>query len=502
MEENLANYLMDNFKFTRINKTHVFLGKERISRSKFIDDHIKIKVLQDAECIEVADYPKAEKDRFFKRVLDAIGQQLIDDFYDSRAAVDVPNLDLNRAQLVPLLDIKTDNIILYNNQIKNISEISYKAWERKMSKDDKGYIASLMRDALFAYDPYNLESFVPVEFESMEVLKVNTYSPPKWRLRPDPGHFDAECPEIIDRVLNHVFPDPKCRRFVLNWAWQALMTRNETYLVLNGPKGLGKGVFCELMVALVDKRHYSKAPMAFLTGQFNAVLDKKRLILIDEFKVGKDEHTRLKGYINKSQNIEKKGIDADKAVETFNSYIITNNDVTDMFIECDDRRFSVVDINSSRLDHVIDRKEITELIARLEDEDDDLIYQFGYYIYHYGKARGLDEFSYYQGKRFWELCYSSLYEWKRFIVDKILSREAKEYEIADLDREFQKDNLHSPIKFPRNYKRIGEFLVNYWHEGQDPLGVVDEEYNTKLIRVNEKYWPKDNDDQLELEDIL
>lgn len=484
MQELMANYLLDHLKITRVSDRFVWQDKIKSTRKQFCDLNIKVKQLKESDCVDVLDYTRAEQDDFYKTVLDAVQGFLREEIDGKYDFADLPMVEMDRSKLIPVLDIKTDLIILFNSFTKAISEISYKAWERKIPNDEKEVINQKMRDALLEYDPYHLETFVPTTFEGMEVLKVNTYTPPQWRLEAPPE--EIECPEEIEIVLSHLFPDPLCREFVLNWMYTALIGRNETYLVLNGKKGVGKGVFETLLAALVGREHYTEAPPSLLNTQFNASLDKKRLVVMDEFKVGKSEHTRLKRFINKWQSIEKKGIDADRATETYNSYVISNNDVTDMFIETDDRRFSVPDLTNELLTDVLHMDDIELLTQELENNGD-IVKEFGYYIYEYGSSTRYDQFSTWKGPRFWDLAFNSLYEWQKFIADKIFSTGEEEYNLGTLNREFSKDVNNKFARFPRNPKKIGDFLNGYLHKGEYPLGTVEKIDGENTIVTNAKW---------------
>ena len=493
-QEALANYLLDNINITRITNRYVWVGKERSTRKQFSDLSIKFKVLKAANCIDALDMTRSEQDDFYGHVLDLCQQFIRDDMEAKYVGGDtLPPAELDRSLLTPLLDIRNNNIILFNSRIKGISEIDYKAWEMKIPQEEKEMVYKRMKDVILDYDPYVLETFIPVEFEGMEVLKVNTYAPPKWRLEPPPA--EIECPEEIEIVLSHLFPDPLCREFVLNWMYTALIGRNETYLVLNGKKGVGKGVFETLLAALVGREHYTEAPPSILTGDFNASLDKKRLVVMDEFKVGKKEHTRLKRFINKWQSIEKKGIDADKATETYNSFVISNNDVTDMFIETDDRRFSVPDLANTPLTDVLHMEDI-ELLNQDLENNGDIVTEFGYYIYERGASKRFDQFSAWKGERFWDLAFNSLYEWQKFIADKIFSTGEEEYNLGTLNREFSKDSNNKFARFPRNPKKIGDFLNNYLHKGEYRLGTVEKVAGENTI-VTDKKWHQEQDDEEE-----
>lgn len=256
---------------------------------------------------------------------------------------------------------------------------------------------------------------------------------------------------------------------VLDWMSIAIMGRNETYLVLNGRKGIGKGVFCELLSSLVGRENYSEAPKSLLTSQFNASLDQKRLLIFDEFKVGKSEHSLLKRYINRFQAIEKKGIDALNAVETYNSFIISNNDLTDMYVEYDDRRLSIPDLNTKDFSSALSKEDIKQFLKDMESAE--FIAPFGQYLVDRYAGAKEKSFNYISGKRFNELVYNSLHDWKKFLVGKILSNEFARYKISALRREF---TAEGKTYFPTDPRKIEEFFVNYKHDGRQIAEVVIE----------------------------
>ena len=490
IRESLADFLLDHLKITRVNRTHVWVDNKQIGRKQFIDENLTAKTLQKAQCAEVLDYRRSDQDEYFRDVLDICGTWLRDQITEKYVDKDIPEISIDRTLLVPVLDLKTDDVILFNKKTRNISEMSYKAWERKLTKEERAIVTHTMRDALLTYDPYNLDTFVPFTWEGMEVLKVNTYVPPPWRTHTEPS--DVEMPDIIWDLLEHLFPTDEHLNFVLNWMYLALIRRNETYLVLNGAKGIGKGVFCQVLAALVGKEHSTEAPLSLLTTHFNSSLDRTRLIIFDEQRVGKTEHNKLKRYINKYQNIEKKGVDADRATEIYNSYVISNNDITDMYIETDDRRFSVPDMIHVNLEDVMPKESIDWLVRELEDEDSDLVREMGYYIYKYGKSVNLYEFSVLKGVRFWQLAYNSLKEWQKFLVDKIMQREETEYRIKSLGREFSKESQQF-TRFPRNYLKVDDFLKNYRHLGSIELGTVEKSEGEWCVIPADRYFPEEVD---------
>lgn len=495
----LIDHLLETYTIAKVTSANINVEGVRLSHKQFIKDYLTNKILADCDLLDVVTSSEEERETFYAKAI----KKLAIEIYKEKVSKyqgdgELIDSELDRSVFIPINDLKNGETFLYSNTTKQMSDMSLKAWEKKIPKEELKYVYDNMRDAIFEYDPYNIESFVPVDFEGQQVLKVNTYRPPKWRsyLFFDPNNQFLECPDFIWEVLIHLFPDEKCRKFVIHWLYTALVGRNETYLVLNGKKGIGKGVFCLLARMLVGRENFTEAPDSLLSTHFNSALDKKRIIVMDEFKVGKSEHTKLKRYINKFQNIEKKGVDADKATEIYNSYIIQNNDVTDMYIESDDRRFSVVDISSIPLTKSINKEKLDKLVKRIEEEEERLAYDFGNWIYLQGKDLELDSFSVWRGEKFFELAYSSLYEWKKFLVDKITSREESEYALKSLKREFIK--VHGKFsRFPLKNKKIEDFLNNHTIDGETTIGFMEKKDGEHFVICSEEFCPEGNENSVE-----
>ena len=96
------------------------------------------------------------------------------------------------------------------------------------------------------------------------------------------------------------------------------------------------------MKAAIGETNHVMAPVGWDKSYFNSWLGENQLILFDEAKVKTDGHNenvnKLKRIINDSQNIEKKGKDADKTQQNFASFFITQNNGTKNFkLEMDNR---------------------------------------------------------------------------------------------------------------------------------------------------------------------
>ena len=347
---------------------------------------------------------------------------------------------------------------IVNREDNTLSDISYNAWLEGIPKEEREYIDCI--DGIITYNPYNIDPSHGLHIAGGEIMEFNSYKPPEWRKKVAPDTMD--CPESIEKFLSHLFPDDDVREFVINWLHVALVERNQTYLVLNGAKGTGKGIFSLLASMLVGKTNFNQAPGSLLSdnSDFNKAIKDKRLIVFDEAKISKKEHTKLKKYANRDQNIEAKGVDADITTETFNSFIINNNDDSDMYLEHDDRRFSVVELTDIPMLEVYAQEEIDDLIEQLE-EDEQFAYDFGYYIYLHGKSANYTATSTWKKERFTTLVLHSLSDWKRYLLEYIKDCESDKFLISDLRRDYKKDTKGNGLTMPIHVQRLNDFLKNF-----------------------------------------
>lgn len=391
-----------------------------------------------------------------------------------------------------ILDLTSDKEHLFNINERCVSAFNVSAFKKLMLPEERGEFFARPIPSIFSFDPFNIAPYRKIVQENVQLTQFNLYQPPGWMEADENGEHlieakEVKLPPLFHEFMEHVFPKLEARNFVWGWMYFALTSRAETYLVLNGKKGLGKGVLAEEFIkSLVGEDNFKIAPESFLTSDFNSSLDKGRVVYLDEVKIDTDSKVnKLKRYINSRQAIERKGIDADKVVQTYNSFIVSNNRLIDMVVEWDDRRFSVMDMNETTLRDVWGQEKVDELIAMIRTPEFQKL--FGYYVLYYGKQEGQDEFSVYRGEHFYRLVYTSLAEWQKLIVDTILSRKEAEYDLRDLRSEYK--NRVDMGKFPVKIDRISGFLDNYRHNGEECLGRAENREEGIVIIPSEKFLP-------------
>jgi hypothetical protein len=349
------------------------------------------------------------------------------------------------------------------------------------------------------YKPNNYEQSVGLD----NYPAYNLYNPPKWRdcleLTEDEIQ-QLQPPKIFTDFMEHLIPDEVCRDYVYDWMHFALTEKNNTYLVLNGAKGIGKNILSnDIMKDLVGERYHQIAPESSLESNFNSWLLNKRVIVMDEKRIDSvSSLNKVKRYINETQSVEKKGIDTDKTLVTYNSFIICNNSADDMRIEHDDRRFSVIDLTKDTLKS----KWNNSMIERIANLKDDEIRALGYWLFY--RVPKFDKDTPYRGKHFYNLCYNSVAEWGKSIIDLAMSGDYEILTKYDVRKEYR-SRIHGS-KLPKKQK-IKDFLTNYLHNGEISIGQVvdtdessDEEW--EIIINKELIRSKSVDSDLVFQDIL
>lgn len=385
--------------------------------------------------------------------------------------------------LIPFISLTNHKkILFFDKTTSSITNLDYETYSKIMDKDRR----ILPLAAAVEFNPYRPEQIYIDTKYNKQFTHINLYKRPEWQETRSLSEVEKNkwiaLPEIVDKFFMHLFPSEHCRNFVFDWLHFSLTSRCETYLVMNGAKGIGKNVLSNTICqALLGKNNHKVAHYNAIDNNFNSILADSRMIVFDEFKLIEDEDiNKLKRYANAEQMIERKGKDVGETEMTYNSYIICNNSVTDIRIAWDDRRFSVVDMTTSKLEDVWTKLEVNDLLDAFSDPTSDTVKQFGYWLL-YRNPSG-DEFTCYKGEHFYKLCYASMPEWAKLVIDEVTSGKAGYYEEADLRLMF-KERTGGMHKFP-NKAKVKDFLDNYKHNGQHYLGEISSDERTYYIQVN------------------
>lgn len=392
---------------------------------------------------------------------------------------------------IPFINILDHRMVMfYDKKEKKLLDLDYGTYKEVTDKDYR----IKPTPAHISFNPYRPEQVYLSDYGSKTSTHINTYAKPEWQL--DRALTDAESrkysrvPPLIKEFFEHLFPNPRCREYVLDWLHFALTSRCETYLVLNGAKGIGKNILSnEICKTLLGSTNHKVAHQSALKG-FNAILVDCRMIIFDEFKITeRDDINTLKRIINPIQMIEFKGVDARKNLETFNSFMICNNSLMDLLLEWNERRFSVADLTDRKLTEVWTKEKIEQAVKVFSDPQSDEMINFGYFLMYRKPVIMQDRFTDYKEDHFYRICYSSMPEWQKMLVDDITNNPSVGYfEEAELRMKF-KERTNNLQRFP-NITKVMDFLKNYKHNGEHYLGFIEKDGETNYLQINPHFLTK------------
>lgn len=158
--------------------------------------------------------------------------------------------------------------------------------------------------------------------------------------------------------------------------------KNKVCIVLYSKKGgSGKSTLCKLITNILGNTISSiDSAGSRLFGNFNTILSNNLFYCLEEFTQSDksdwfNNMNKFKDFItNDKISIEQKGKDLNKSVNNYNSFIITTNSINTLYIEKDDRRFTIFNTLPSKPKDTID-KDINEANIKYWEEIYDIINQ-------------------------------------------------------------------------------------------------------------------------------
>lgn len=158
--------------------------------------------------------------------------------------------------------------------------------------------------------------------------------------------------------------------------------KNKVCIVLYSKKGgSGKSTLCKLITNILGNTISSIDSTGYrLFSNFNTILSDNLFYCLEEFAQSDksdwfNNMNKFKDFItNDKISIEQKGKDLNKCVNNYNSFIITTNSINTLYIEKDDRRFTIFNTLPSKPKDTID-KDINEANIKYWDEIYDIINQ-------------------------------------------------------------------------------------------------------------------------------
>lgn len=161
----------------------------------------------------------------------------------------------------------------------------------------------------------------------------------------------------INKLLQSVAGDPKSAASFVNWLAFIFQTRNKTGTawLFWGTEGTGKGLLIEhVCKPLMGESNVSQTMMSAVENRFNALLEGKLIVNIDEVDMTRTRDTqeamaKLRNWITEPNIIiEDKKVSA-REVPSFANFIFSSNSFRPLSINQGDRRFHVGTRQDERL---------------------------------------------------------------------------------------------------------------------------------------------------------
>jgi hypothetical protein len=288
-----------------------------------------------------------------------------------------------------ILDITTGEYHLVDIFTKETTPIKIAAVENAFNK---GAFQRIKERKLYSvFLGWNPDENVFKYKESL-VESINLYKPAKWQL---PYFFEGvevpntPMPKVYVDFFKHLTGNELSLDYLMAFTAATVQRgfKPQNYCVLTGIQGTGKGVYFQIMQQLLDPANtgYTEA-VKIIDSKFNAFARNKKLIFIDELKIkSPGEEDILKPFVNDTIAIEAKGVDS-LSVKNYASLLIASNDVGEMRISTEDRRFCFVDPGNIKLaDYVNNLKNGHNVSSYIKKVllDPENIKQFGEFLLNY-----------------------------------------------------------------------------------------------------------------------
>lgn len=164
--------------------------------------------------------------------------------------------------------------------------------------------------------------------------------------------------EAVDALLDHIktnicLGNEDYARWVTGWFAQMIQAPHEkprTALVLQGGKGVGKNFLLDRIGQLISRHYLVTASRRYLTGNFNAYLERCLLLVLDEAFWSGDKQAEgiLKNLITERTHVvEAKGIEP-RRVRSLTRVCIIGNEEWLVPATKDERRYAVFSAGNAR----------------------------------------------------------------------------------------------------------------------------------------------------------
>lgn len=359
--------------------------------------------------------------------------------------------------------------IIVNQELLERRKISEDALRKVLQKDYKQYAATNVKVCYRVYDPNN--SFI-TKTEDNGICSYNTYVPPAWQKMHFYGRAEApqkvdKIPSLIDRFLKHLVNNNKdSYEYLLDWLATAVQSRNLTVLTLIGNEGVGKGLLSDIMQHIVGNSNFNKVRANFFEGRFNSQILNKKLVLLDELKINSTkEYSLFKDLVNAELEIEAKGKDA-LLCKNYASFILASNELNAVQPPPDDRRFSMIHLNTIKLPET----DLAPHIPELRDNAE-MAYEFARYLL-YRKVTRQMNIPYKDKSKIAQVMDAGLKDWESYFIYEFLEKHLNQ--TLPLKEVQEHIALNTSLRAPpgrRSIENLAKRFPQYFKLKQDKQGL-------------------------------
>lgn len=251
-------------------------------------------------------------------------------------------------------------------------------------------------------------------------LIFNSYKAPSWLEEHyrfgKPLPIVTEVPPLYEKFIRHLVDnDEESYNYVLDWIAISLQARNLAFLTTIGSAGIGKGFLARIIDALHGFNNSVMVEFATIQSNFNSATAEKTFVYYNEAnRMSEKDKAKMKTQNEDKIRNEQKGVDAEVVANYSNVYISSNN-LDAMQLDSDDRRFSIINLTTKRLETVLTQNEISQLAPK-EGQTFEQLNQFGYYLMQrkYNPNYAIDSFKSEQTKRIKD---AAAADWEKWIIE-------------------------------------------------------------------------------------
>jgi len=393
--------------------------------------------------------------------------------------------EMDYSPLIPIIDYRTAQTIMFNIEDKTvIHEASYKAyeiWEKKQSAEDKKLLHGKFTSAQIDFDPTTSGGSKIIELsDGQEITSINSHNSPLWRKS---ENARPKMPELFKDLMNHLFPDKKCRQYVMFWAYNMLTSRSPVHLLLHGHHGIGKNTLVEIFSNLVGDSNYYLVPKGFWDNNFNSELRHRRLLYFDEHGIyTKQNLDDFKQLYDPRMTYHGKNLTIEGNEVNYASSIISNNLETINHLVYESRRFAVPVLTTKTLTAGIGEDKMDELysIIRKPEEHKEFYSNLGHWILQNGFTKEFRREQPYKTSLFYEIVEKALLPWQRYIVSSLASGECEDIPITGNPELMYKGKS-------QGYTNCQNFLDVHKDEHGEDYGYVVRKGSERVIIPSKKY---------------